>query len=96
MKKTVGDIEDYVEHPGKLLDKVFQAFGVNMNAFGIPKLASLPHDMMAAMFKKLKMPQFPSLVTLSMTLAVEKVPIRLQVIKLPLGARLVAFRTRWH
>lgn len=54
LKKTVGDIEDYVEHPGKLLDKVFQAFGVNMNAFGIPKLASLPHDMMAAMFKKIK------------------------------------------
>ncbi|MCD8843574.1 peptidoglycan DD-metalloendopeptidase family protein [Staphylococcus gallinarum] len=50
----VGDVMDWVSKPGKLLDKVLEAFGVNMEGFGIPKAASLPFDMMKGMFGKLK------------------------------------------
>lgn len=54
LKKSVGDVLDYIEHPKKLLDKVFQAFGVNLDGFGITKAAELPYNMMTGMFKKLK------------------------------------------
>lgn len=50
----IGDLEDYMEHPGKLLEKVLGAFGVNMDAFGIGKNAELPYNMMKGMFSKLK------------------------------------------
>lgn len=50
----VGDVMDWIEKPGKLLNKVLEAFGVNMEGFGIPKAASLPFDMMKGMFGKLK------------------------------------------
>ncbi|MBI5972040.1 peptidoglycan DD-metalloendopeptidase family protein [Staphylococcus caledonicus] len=54
LKKSVGDVLDYIENPKKLLDKVLQGFGVNMDAFGISKAAELPYNMMTGMFKKLK------------------------------------------
>lgn len=50
----VGDVMDWIEKPGKLLEKVLEGFGVNMEGFGIPKAASLPFDMMKGMFGKLK------------------------------------------
>ena len=50
----IGDLEDYMEHPGKLLEKVLGAFGVNMDAFGISKNFELPYNMMKGMFSKLK------------------------------------------
>ncbi|MDW4471234.1 peptidoglycan DD-metalloendopeptidase family protein [Staphylococcus saprophyticus] len=50
----VGDVMDWIEKPGKLLNKVLEGFGVNMDAFGIAKAASLPYDMMKGMFGKLK------------------------------------------
>ncbi|MDW4228970.1 peptidoglycan DD-metalloendopeptidase family protein [Staphylococcus saprophyticus] len=50
----VGDVMDWIEKPGKLLNKVLEGFGVNMDAFGIAKAASLPRDMMSGMFGKLK------------------------------------------
>lgn len=54
LKDKVGDVMDWIEKPGKLLNKVLEAFGVNMEGFGIPKAASLPFDMMKGMFSKLK------------------------------------------
>lgn len=51
---AVGDVMDWVDKPGKLLDKVLEGFGVDMGAFGIGKAASLPFDMMKGMFGKLK------------------------------------------
>ncbi|MDW4052643.1 peptidoglycan DD-metalloendopeptidase family protein [Staphylococcus saprophyticus] len=54
LKDKVGDVMDWIEKPGKLLNKVLEAFGVNMEGFGIPKAASLPFDMMKGMFGKLK------------------------------------------
>ncbi|WP_063410294.1 peptidoglycan DD-metalloendopeptidase family protein [Staphylococcus succinus] len=51
---AVGDVMDWVDKPGKLLDKVLEGFGVDMGAFGIGKGASLPFDMMKGMFGKLK------------------------------------------
>ncbi|MGW9816643.1 peptidoglycan DD-metalloendopeptidase family protein [Staphylococcus cohnii] len=50
----VGDVMDWIEKPGKLLDKVLEGFGVNLDSFGISKGASLPFDMMKGMFGKLK------------------------------------------
>lgn len=50
----VGDVMDWIEKPGKLLDKVLEGFGVNLDSFGISKAASLPFDMMKGMFSKLK------------------------------------------
>lgn len=50
----VGDVMDWIEKPGKLLKKVLEGFGVNMEGFGISKAASLPYDMMKGMFGKLK------------------------------------------
>lgn len=46
----VGDVWDWVSKPGKLVDKVLEAFGVNFDWIQ----GSLPSDMMGAMFKKLK------------------------------------------
>lgn len=54
LKDKVGDVMDWIEKPGKLLSKVLEGFGVNMDAFGIAKAASLPRDMMSGMFGKLK------------------------------------------
>ncbi|MDW3796436.1 peptidoglycan DD-metalloendopeptidase family protein [Staphylococcus saprophyticus] len=54
LKDKVGDVMDWIEKPGKLLNKVLDGFGVNMDAFGIAKAASLPRDMMSGMFGKLK------------------------------------------
>lgn len=49
----IGDVMDWIEKPGKLLDKVLDGFGVNMSSFGISK-DTLPFDMMSGMFGKLK------------------------------------------
>ena len=54
LEDKVGDVMDWIEKPGKLLNKVLEGFGVNMDAFGIAKAASLPRDMMSGMFGKLK------------------------------------------
>lgn len=54
LKDKVGDVMDWIEKPGKLLNKVLEGFGVNMDAFGIAKAASLPREMMSGMFGKLK------------------------------------------
>lgn len=54
LSDKVGDIADWVGKPGKLLNKVFEAFGVNMDAFGIAKSAEIPYNLMKAMFGKLK------------------------------------------
>ncbi|MDW4327803.1 peptidoglycan DD-metalloendopeptidase family protein [Staphylococcus saprophyticus] len=54
LSDKVGDVMDWIEKPGKLLDKVLEGFGVNMEGFGISKAASLPYDMMKGMFGKLK------------------------------------------
>ena len=54
LKDKVGDLADWLGKPGKLLNKVLEAFGVNMDVFGIGKNAELPYNMMKAMFKKLK------------------------------------------
>lgn len=54
LKDKVGDVMDWIEKPGKLLNKILDGFGVNMEGFGIPKAASLPFDMMKGMFGKLK------------------------------------------
>lgn len=51
---AVGDIEDWIDKPGKLFDKIIEGLGLNMSSFGIPKSASLPFDMMKGMFGKLK------------------------------------------
>lgn len=52
--KAIGDVLDYIEKPGKLVNKVFDFFGINMGSFGIPKGAELPFNMMKGMFGKLK------------------------------------------
>lgn len=54
LSDKVGDVMDWIEKPGKLLDKVLEGFGVNMDSFGIAKDATLPYDMMKGMFGKLK------------------------------------------
>ncbi|ENL6205284.1 peptidoglycan DD-metalloendopeptidase family protein [Staphylococcus pseudintermedius] len=51
LSKTVGDVLDWIDKPGKLLDKVLDGFGVN---FDFLKGAELPYNLMQAMFKKLK------------------------------------------
>ncbi|WNM55216.1 hypothetical protein CoNPh26_CDS0129 [Staphylococcus phage S-CoN_Ph26] len=47
------EITDYIEKP-KLVNKVFDIFGINIGSFGIPKGAELPFNMMKGMFGKLK------------------------------------------
>ncbi|MCD8892875.1 peptidoglycan DD-metalloendopeptidase family protein [Staphylococcus nepalensis] len=54
LKDKVGDVMDWVKNPGKLLNHILDAFGVNMEAFGIGKGSPLPFDMMKGMFGKLK------------------------------------------
>ncbi|MDW4322497.1 peptidoglycan DD-metalloendopeptidase family protein [Staphylococcus saprophyticus] len=54
LKDKVGDVMDWIDKPGKLLNKILEGFGVSMEGFGIPKAASLPFDMMKGMFGKLK------------------------------------------
>lgn len=54
LKDKIGDVMDWIDKPGKLLNKVLEGFGVNLDAFGISKAASLPRDMMSGMFGKLK------------------------------------------
>ncbi|MBF7029657.1 peptidoglycan DD-metalloendopeptidase family protein [Staphylococcus kloosii] len=46
----IGDVMDYAEHPGKLVDKVISAAGVNFDWIK----GSLPAQMMKGMFGKLK------------------------------------------
>lgn len=54
LSDTVGEVTDWIDKPGKLLNKVLDGFGINMDSFGIPKAATLPMDMMKGMFGKLK------------------------------------------
>lgn len=54
LENAIGEVEDWIDNPGKLLNKVFEAFGVSLGGFGIPKAAELPYNMMKGMFKKLK------------------------------------------
>lgn len=54
MSKTIGDVMDWIEKPGKLLDKVLEGVGLDLDGFGIKKAAELPYDMMKGMFSKLK------------------------------------------
>ncbi|RIO33905.1 peptidoglycan DD-metalloendopeptidase family protein [Staphylococcus saprophyticus] len=54
MEDKVGDVMDWIEKPGKLLDKVLEGVGLNLDGFGIEKTAELPYDMMKGMFGKLK------------------------------------------
>ena len=52
--QKVGEVTDYIDNPGGLLNKVFEGFGINLDAFGIKKSAELPYNMMKGIFKKLK------------------------------------------
>lgn len=54
MEDKIGDVMDWIEKPGKLLDKVLEGIGLNLDGFGISKAAELPFDMMKGMFSKLK------------------------------------------
>ncbi|WP_145471258.1 peptidoglycan DD-metalloendopeptidase family protein [Staphylococcus pettenkoferi] len=54
VSKAIGDIMEWVEKPGKLLDIVFSNFGVNLDAFGVSKAAELPYNMMKGVFGKMK------------------------------------------
>ncbi|MFL9486353.1 peptidoglycan DD-metalloendopeptidase family protein [Staphylococcus sp. KUGN1] len=54
VSKAIGDIMEWVEKPGKLLDIVFSNFGVNLDAFGVSKAAELPYNMMKVVFGKMK------------------------------------------
>lgn len=54
VSKAVGDLMDWVEKPGKLLDIVLDKFGVNLDAFGISKAAELPYNMIKGAFGKIK------------------------------------------
>lgn len=54
MSEKIGDVMDWIDKPGKLLDKVLEGVGLNLDGFGISKAAELPYDMMKGMFGKLK------------------------------------------
>ena len=54
LSDKIGDVLDWIEKPKKLLEKVFEGFGINMASFGIPESAKLPFDLMKGMFSKLK------------------------------------------
>ena len=54
LEDKIGDVMEWVGKPGKLFEKIADAFGINIESFGIPKKASLPFDMMKGMFGKLK------------------------------------------
>ena len=47
----VKDVMDFVENPGKLLEHILKAFGVNFDGLGKD---NIPANMMGGMFKKLK------------------------------------------
>lgn len=51
LSKTVGDVLDWIDRPGELLDKVIDAYGVNFNFL---KGAEIPYNLMKVVFKKLK------------------------------------------
>lgn len=54
LSDKVGDVLDWIDKPEKLLEKVLEGFGVNLDSFGITKVAELPYNMMKGMFGKLK------------------------------------------
>ncbi|MFH9456609.1 peptidoglycan DD-metalloendopeptidase family protein [Staphylococcus ureilyticus] len=54
MEDKIGDVMDWIDKPGKLLDKVLEGIGLNLDGFGIKKAAELPYNMMKGMFGKLK------------------------------------------
>lgn len=54
LKSAIGDVMDWFDKPGKLVDKILEGFGVSLDGFGITKSAELPFNMMRAMFKKIK------------------------------------------
>lgn len=54
LSDKVGDVLDWIDKPEKLLEKVLEGFGVNLDNFGITKAAELPYNMMKGMFGKLK------------------------------------------
>src|SRR5699024_4184788 len=54
MEDKIGDVMDWIEKPGKLLDKVLEGVGLNVDDVGIEKAAELSYDMMKGMFGKLK------------------------------------------
>ena len=54
LSDKIGDVLDWIDKPGKLLNKVFEAFGVSLDGFGITNAADLPYNMMKGMFGKLK------------------------------------------
>lgn len=54
MSEKIGDVMDWIDKPGKLLDKVLEGVGLNLDGFGISKAAELPYNMMKGMFSKLK------------------------------------------
>ena len=53
IKDKIGDVMDWVDKPGKLLDKILGGMGIGMKSFGLTK-DSVPHKLMGGMFKKLK------------------------------------------
>ncbi|PIH08417.1 phage tail tape measure protein [Staphylococcus epidermidis] len=54
LSDKVGDVLDWIDKPEKLLEKVLEGFGVNLDSFGITKVTELPYNMMKGMFGKLK------------------------------------------
>lgn len=54
LKDKIGDVQDWMDKPGKLLNKVLEGFGMDFNSFGIEKGAELPRNMMKGAYKKLK------------------------------------------
>lgn len=54
LSDEIGDVLDWIEKPKKLMDKVFEGFGLSMSSFGIPENAEIPFKLMTGMFKKLK------------------------------------------
>ncbi|MBA1352702.1 peptidoglycan DD-metalloendopeptidase family protein [Staphylococcus cohnii] len=54
MEDKIGDVMDWIDKPGKLLDKVLEGVGLDLDGFGIKKAAELPYNMMKGMFGKLK------------------------------------------
>src|SRR5699024_11852797 len=54
MEDKIGDVMKWIDKAGRLLDKVLEGIGLNLDGFGISKAAELPFDMMKGMFSKLK------------------------------------------
>ncbi|WP_210138605.1 peptidoglycan DD-metalloendopeptidase family protein [Staphylococcus sp. GDB9P120P] len=54
MEDKIGDVMDWIDKPGKLLDKVLEGVGLDLDGFGIKKAAELPYNMMKGMYGKLK------------------------------------------